>query len=207
VWFSVQMVGGARPRSESTNWPANINATTLAMTAAGPAMRPNPRTAATSATWRLLLAGVDTGKLRLRLRAAKHSGAAGDRGDGAADEEPHGLVGRIAGEEAREARGGGVRGAHAVDEKHDATDEQCEGDGFVHEVLELGGGTGAESVSGDASGLCLAGHMMPRVIGGAGRGLRRGQATARGGVGRGRWLAHIVQEQRFYGADDDRRIR
>ena len=41
---------------------------------------------------------------------------------------------------------------------------------------------------------------MPRVIGNAGRGLRRDHATTRSGIGRGGLLGHIVQEQRFDGA-------
>ena len=44
--------------------------------------------------------------------------------------------------------------------------------------------------------------MMPRVIGGAGSGLRRNHATTRGGVGRGGLFGHVVQEQRFDRAED-----
>ena len=62
-------------------------------------------------------------EVELRFRAAQHSGEAGHRGDDAADQQPHGFIGRISREKAGEAGSGGIIGTDAVDDEDDSADE------------------------------------------------------------------------------------
>src|SRR3954471_18354502 len=70
--------------------------------------------------------------------AAGNPGQAGDRGDAATDEEPHGFVGGRTGEEAREAGADGIEGGKPIDHEHDARDEENEGNDTVHKWIREG---------------------------------------------------------------------
>ena len=69
------------------------------------------------------------------IASAQESDEARHARGSAADEQPHGLVRRVAGKEAGEAGADRVGGADAVDDENDAADEQREGDEFVHGIV------------------------------------------------------------------------
>src|SRR4051812_45294144 len=83
--------------------------------------------------------------------AAGNPGQAGDRGDAATDEEPHGFVGGRTGEEAREARADGIEGGKPIDHEHDARDEENDGNDTVHKWIRKGGDVEGSNALGYSS--------------------------------------------------------
>jgi hypothetical protein len=66
--------------------------------------------------------------------AAEQTARAQSRDNDASDEQPDGLVGGCAGEEAGKIRTNRIRGVDTVHDENDAGDEQSEGDEFVHGI-------------------------------------------------------------------------